>query len=68
VRPGDDQWSIAAAHLAVATARPVAGIDVDEVAGYWARVCETNRHRLRSGDVSVVFAGEVVTLPPVDGR
>ena len=36
-----------------------------DVAPYWLRVVELNRHRLRSGNANLVYPGEVVELPPL---
>jgi hypothetical protein len=65
VATGDNLWDIAALHLATATGRAVTALDEDEVAAYWRRVCDANRERLRSGDVNLIFTGEVIELPPV---
>lgn len=63
VVPGESLWSIAATHLASSTGRDVAAIPVAEVALYWVRVCDANRSTLRSGDLDLIYPGEVVTLP-----
>jgi hypothetical protein len=55
VTPGEHLWSIAAARLAGAS----------DVAPYWLRLVELNRHRLRSGNPNLVYPGEVVELPPI---
>lgn len=60
---GDSLWSIAAAHLASSTGREVGAIPVAELALYWVRVCDANRANLRSGDLDLIYPGEVVTLP-----
>ena len=39
----------------------------DEIGSYWITVCDANRSSLRSGDVNVVYPGEVVVLPPPRG-
>jgi resuscitation-promoting factor RpfA len=57
ITPGDNLWSIAAAHFGADSAA--------EIAPYWRRVVEHNRARLRSGDPNLVYPGEVVDLPPV---
>ena len=62
VAPGDSLWSIAAAHLAAVNRRTPG---VAEVARYWDDVCAANRTRLHSGDLDLIFPGEVVELPPV---
>ena len=61
VRVGENLWRIAQAELARATGDAHPGDDA--VAGYWQRVVAANRATLRSGDPSLIFAGEVVTLP-----
>jgi hypothetical protein len=54
---GDNLWSIAAAHLGAHRAA--------DVAPYWQRVVDANRATLRSGDPSLIYPGEHVTLPPL---
>jgi nucleoid-associated protein YgaU len=62
VRPGDNLWVIARAELIRSTgALP----DDRRVARYWRSVLEANRGTLRSGNPSLIFPGEIVTLPPV---
>jgi hypothetical protein len=58
---GDNLWQIARAEVirAGGSARPADA----QIAPYWQRVVEANRSTLRSGDPSLIFAGEVVTLP-----
>ncbi len=63
VVPGDNLWEIAAAHLALATARARTDLRALDIAPYWTRVCLLNREHLRSGDVSLIYAGEVIDLP-----
>ena len=61
VAPGDNLWLIARASLTEALGgRPR---DAD-VARYWHAVIAQNRSTLRSGDPSLIFPGEIVTLPP----
>jgi nucleoid-associated protein YgaU len=60
---GDNLWHIAAQHLATVTGRDRATLPVSEIAAYWVRVCDANRATLRSGDLDLIYAGEVVTLP-----
>ncbi len=62
---GDNLWSIAAAHLASTTGRDVASIPVAELALYWVRVCDANAPTLASGDLDVIYPGELIALPPV---
>jgi hypothetical protein len=65
VVPGDDLWSLSADALARATGHARGTLDDDEVARYWVAVCDANRPTLRSGDVNLIYPGEVVVLPPV---
>jgi hypothetical protein len=65
VAPGDDLWRLAAARLAAATNRPRATVADAEIARYWVAVCEANRAVVRSGDVNLVYPGEVLVLPAV---
>jgi len=64
VKAGEHLWSIAAATVAARAGRSVDAVSPAEVAPYWRRVVEGNRGRLRSGDPSLVYPGEVVELPP----
>jgi hypothetical protein len=61
VQAGDNLWTIARSELRAT--RPQAG-EV-EIARYWRRVIAANRSNLRSGDPSLIFPGEVVSLPSV---
>jgi hypothetical protein len=63
--PGDDLWRLAAARLAAATNRPRAALADAEIARYWLTVCAANRALVRSGDVNLVYPGEVLVLPAV---
>ena len=63
VAEGDNLWRIAAQHLAAVTGRDRAALPVAEIAAYWVRVCDANRATLRSRDLDLIYAGEVVTLP-----
>ena len=60
---GDNLWDIAASHLAAVTGRDVAALSTAEIVRYWARVCDDNRAHLQSGNVSLIYAGEIVELP-----
>jgi hypothetical protein len=64
VTPGDDLWSLSADALGRATGRASDTLRDDEIGRYWIAVCDANRSSLRSGDVNVVYPGEVVVLPP----
>jgi hypothetical protein len=61
VRAGDNLWLIARASLANASGRRPSDA---EVARYWRAVIDANHSTLRSGDPSLIFPGEIVTLPP----
>jgi hypothetical protein len=65
VAEGDNLWSLSADAVARATGRPRGALDDDEIARYWVTVCDANRPTLRSGDVNLIYPGEVVVLPPV---
>lgn len=65
VAAGDSLWEIAARHLATSTGRDRTALGAADIAGYWVRVCEANRPRLASGDLDVIYPGEVLDLPPV---
>ena len=64
VTSGEHLWSIAAGQVATATGKAPADLSPADVAAYWLRVVELNRHRLRSGNPNLVYPGEVVELPP----
>jgi len=65
VTGGEHLWSIAAVRVASASARASADLSPADVAPYWLRVVELNRHRLRSGNPDLVYPGEIVELPPL---
>ena len=65
VAPDDNFWEIAARHLAAVTGRDREVLSDGDIAEYWTRVCGANRDRIQSGDVSLIYSGEVVELPPV---
>ena len=62
---GEHLWSIAAGQVAMVTGKSPADLSPADVAPYWLRVVELNRHRLRSGNPNLVYPGEVVELPPL---
>lgn len=64
VQRGDNFWVLAARHLE--TVRGRSPTDA-EIGPYWIRMVEANRNRIRSGDPDLVFPGEVLVLPPLDG-
>ena len=67
MRAGDNLWRIASDRVsrATGTASDDAPNDVpnDAIARYWQRLIAANRTTLRSGDPSLIFPGEVITLP-----
>jgi hypothetical protein len=65
VTRGEHLWSIAAARVASSSGRPPADLSPADIAPYWLRVVELNRPRLRSGNPNLVYAGELVELPPL---
>jgi hypothetical protein len=62
---GDNLWSLSADALARATGRARDSLGDHEIAPYWVTVCDATRPTLRSGDVNLVYPGEVVVLPPM---
>jgi resuscitation-promoting factor RpfA len=67
VSAGDSLWSIAADHVAGTSGRAPAQVPDAEVTGFWQRICDANQGRLRSGDLNLIFPGEQVVLPAVQG-
>ena len=65
VAPGDNLWGIAAQTIARATGRDRGAVTDDEIDRYWRVLCDLNRDRVRSGDVNLIYPGEVVVLPPI---
>jgi hypothetical protein len=63
VAAGENLWSIAADRVAGATGRPRAALRPADVAPYWQALCDANRGTVRSGNLSLVYPGEVVELP-----
>jgi hypothetical protein len=62
---GDSLWTIARDHLA-AVGKGSGEPSNRQVAAYWVKVKEANRHRLASGDPDLIEPGEIIVLPPVD--
>jgi hypothetical protein len=62
---GDSLWTIARDHLA-AVGKGSGEPSDRQVAEYWEKVKEANRHRLASRDPNLIEPGEIVDLPPVD--
>jgi hypothetical protein len=65
VESGDNLWVIAAHHVADTTGRPLVRLGRGEIARYWVKVVEANRHKLPSGNPSLIHPGERVVLPAV---
>ena len=66
VRPGDNLWTIARDHLRGARSGGSGEPTNREVAEYWAKVVQANRHGLRSGDPDLIYPDERIELPPAD--
>lgn len=64
VTPGDHLWKLAAERVGQSLGREPADSDI---APYWVRVVEANRDRIRSGDPDLIFPGEVIVLPELEG-
>jgi hypothetical protein len=63
VAPGDHLWSIASATLTAAWGYTPS---VSDIGSYWWQVVTANRASLPNpADIDLLFAGDVVTLPPV---
>jgi nucleoid-associated protein YgaU len=60
VHAGDSLWGIARAEV---TRSGGGQVDDAAIARYWLRVVAANRATLRSGNPSLIFPGEIVTLP-----
>ncbi len=63
VAPGEHLWAIAAERVAAASGRTARELRADEIAPYWRAVCDANRAGVRSGNVNLIYPGEVVVLP-----
>jgi nucleoid-associated protein YgaU len=63
VRAGDNLWRIARTTLQASAEKPTES----EIARYWHEVIAANRSTLRSGNPSLIYPGEIVTLPPASG-
>jgi hypothetical protein len=63
VRPGDNFWTIAEQHLAVARDHPSDELDTDSVRAYWLRLVQANAGDLASDDPDLIWPGEQIKLP-----
>jgi Tfp pilus assembly protein FimV len=63
VAPGDSFWEIAARTVAGSSGRDRSSLAAADIHSYWVRLCDANRARVRSGDVDLIYPGEVVDLP-----
>jgi hypothetical protein len=63
VRPGDNFWTIAEQHLAVARDHPSDELDTDNVRAYWLRLVQANAGDLASNDPDLIWPGEQIELP-----
>jgi hypothetical protein len=66
VARGDNLWLIAKERLAAARSGGSGEPTNREVARYWIRVVEANKHHLRSGNPDLIYPDEEIILPPVE--
>lgn len=59
---GDNFWNIAKAQVEKSVGRTPTNA---EVANYWVKLIDANKGNIRSGDASLIYAGEVFNLPTV---
>ncbi len=64
VQLGDNLWTIAERHVTTATGRQPSEA---ETARYWSTLVDVNRSEIRSADPDLIFPGERIQCPPVDG-
>jgi hypothetical protein len=62
---GDNLWLIAKKRLAAARSGGSGEPTNREVARYWIKVVEANKHHLRSGNPDLIYPDEEIILPPV---
>jgi hypothetical protein len=63
VEPGQSFWSVAQEAESRALGRVPS---TDEVTRYWLGLVAANRSRLvRPGDPNLIYAGQVILLPPI---
>lgn len=65
VMPGDSMWTITANHLTSSLGARPSNTDISVA---WRQMIELNEHRVRSGDVNLIFPGEVLVLPDAGSR
>lgn len=63
VAPGDNLWKISRNELAKATGKPASSLSEGEIRGYWLKVIDVNKSKLRSGNPNLIYPGETLTLP-----
>ena len=61
---GDNLWKLAATELKGAHGQRPSNA---EIVPYWREVIETNVDELRSGDPDLIYTGETIELPRIDG-
>lgn len=61
---GDNLWAISKRHLTEA-----AGVPPTDalLVPYWSQLIDLNLPNLTSGDPDMIYPGEVIELPPVEG-
>jgi hypothetical protein len=64
VKKGDNLWKLAATELKESHGEKPTNA---EVVPYWLEIIETNADDLQSGDPDLIFPGETITMPAVDG-
>ena len=64
VRSGDHLWGLAERRLIEVQGR---GVSDSEVALYWLTVIAANLPRIRSADPDLIYPGEVLVLPAIEG-
>jgi len=61
VQTGDHLWAMSRRHLTDVLERHPTN---DEIAPYWRQVITHNQHNLISGNPDLIYAGEVIEMPP----
>lgn len=59
---GDNFWNIAKDQIEKSLGHPPTNT---EVANYWVKLIDANKANIRSGDASLIYPGEVFTLPAI---